>query len=180
MQIDELLTQKKSAIKKRWLDMIVATYPADGGDFFLRRKNRFANPVGAAISQQVDELFEVVAGDGDDDLSRILDQFVKIRSVQDFSPSQALAYILYLKQAVREILAEDIRTRELYAELLDFESRVDRLLLAAFDVYSRSRDRLYAIRADEMRRSLFVALKRANAVGSSPPQTDDSQETPSI
>jgi hypothetical protein len=176
MQIEELLTQKKAAIKKRWLDLIIETYPADGREFFRQRKNRFANPVGAAISQQVDELFEVIAGDGDDDVSRILDRFVKIRSVQDFSPSQALGYILYLKQAVRENLAEDIRTNELYTELLDFETRVDRLLLSAFDVYSQSRDQLHAIRADEMRRSLFVALKRARAAGGSPPRPDDSQD----
>lgn len=176
MNITDLLKQKKAPIKQRWTDLILETYPPDGRDFFRQQRDRFTNPVGAALHRQVDGLFDVFAGDSSQDVADILDEFVRIRVVQDFSPSQAIGFILYLKQAVREILAEDINTHELFTELLALETRIDRLLLSAFDVYSRSREEIFKIRAAEIKRSLFMAFKQADLDPKHPLSDDHFQE----
>lgn len=163
MKILNLLEQKQTNIKQRWLDLIVETYPADSRDFLKKRKDRFSNPVGIALTLQVDTLFAVLLQEDDKDVATILEDFVKIRTIQEFSPSQAISFILLVKQAIRECLAEDIRTNQLFTELLNLESRVDHLLLKAFDIYSTAREKLNKIRLEESRRSAYMALRRINA-----------------
>jgi hypothetical protein len=166
MRILDLLEQKQTTIKQRWLDLIVETYPADAREFLKRKKDRFSNPVGTTLSRQVDSLFEIILEEDDSrDVTAVLEEFIKIRSIQEFSPSQAISFILLLKQATREILSEDIRTHQLFTELLNFESRLDNILLKAFDLYSASREKLLSIRMEELKRSSYVALKRINKAG---------------
>ncbi len=160
MRIEDLLIREQAAVKRMWLDLITATYPPDSHGFFKKQKDRFQNPVGAALSNQVDSLFDALIEDaGREETAVILEDFIKIRAVQEFSPAEAIGYILYLKQSVREILTDAIQAHQLYRELLAFESRVDRLLLTAFDLYTKSREKLSEIRADEIRRRSFMALR---------------------
>lgn len=160
MQIEELFIREQAAIKRLWIDHIVEAYPLDSRDFFKNRNDRFQNPVGAAVAEMVDSLFTALTGNAaHDDLALILDDFIKIRAVQDFAPSVSIGFILYLKHAVREILSKDIVVNDLSAELWEFDGKVDRLQLIAFDVYSRSRDKLFEIRANELKRSSFIAFK---------------------
>lgn len=160
MRLEDLLIQNQAAIKQLWLDLVIDTYPPDSRKFFKKQKDRFQNPVGAALSNQVNSLFNaLLKTDNDEDIAIVLEDFVKIRAVQEFSPSEAISFILYLKQAVRKTLANDIQSHHLYQELLAFESRVDNILLKAFDVYSQSREKLYAIKADELKRRSYMALR---------------------
>lgn len=164
MRILDLLEQKQTTIKQRWLDLIIETYPADSREFLKKKRDRFSNPVGITLAQQVDSLFAVLLKeDESEDLTGILEDFVKIRTIQEFSPSQAIVFILLVKQAIRENLAEDIRTNQLFTELLNLESRIDNLLLRAFDVYSMAREKLTKIRLGELKRSSYLALRKINA-----------------
>jgi hypothetical protein len=177
MRIDDFLKQKKAAIKRRWLELIIDTYPADGREFFRKQKNRFLNPVGAALSRLVEALYdELLNGAASADISTILEDFVKVRAVQDFTPSEAVGFVLYLKQAVREELAEDIRTSRLFEELLALETRIDRLLLKAFDVYMQAREKIYEIKANDLKRKSFLALRRADSDPAKGEPEDDSHE----
>ena len=100
MSIDDLLKQKQVSIKQRWLDLVIETYPPDSRDFFKKQKNRFSNPVGAALARQIDDLYDSLLGDPEgNEVAAKLDDFVKIRTVQDFRPSEAVGFILFLKQA---------------------------------------------------------------------------------
>ena len=81
-----------------------------------------------------------------------LDEIIRIRVLQNFAPSQALAFIFLLKNVIRHELAEEIRKENLAAELLDLESRIDGLALLGFDVYTKRREKLYEIKADEVKR----------------------------
>jgi len=179
MHIDDFLERKKATIKQRWLDLVINTYPADTRKFFRKQKNRFLNPVGAALSRQVDALYDTLLhGTTGNDVASILEDFVKIRAVQDFTPSAAIGFILYLKQAVREVCAEDIRTSQLFDELLVLETRIDNLLLKAFDVYMQSREKIYEIRTNNLRRNSFLALRRMDSDPLKREDADDSHEHP--
>jgi len=161
MQIYKLLQQKKAAIIERWCDLVIDTYPAEARDFFKQKKNRFSNPVGAQLHAQTTAcLDKFIAEETDEETADCLKEIVQIRSVQEFSPAMAVGFVLYLKQAIREQLAEEIRTQALFTELLSIESRIDRVQLAVFDSYSKVREKMHEIRADELRRRTFMAMKR--------------------
>ncbi len=80
-----------------------------------------------------------------------LSRIMHIRSVQDFSPSQAVAPLNGVKHITRDILASDKETKPLVAELYDFEFNVDLAVLAAFDLYVECREKIYKIRINEIK-----------------------------
>lgn len=165
MKLETLLTQNRSTIVKRWLDQILDTYPADTHKFFKKQKNQFANPVGYTLSEEIDHLYtELLQGVDSDRATSILDGIIRIRAVQDFSPSQAVGFIFLLKGVIREKLETEIREKRLSDELTMFESRIDDLVLLAFEVYMRCREKLYEIRANEMKNQVYRLLKRADLI----------------
>jgi hypothetical protein len=162
--LEHLLLKKRSAILKRWLDLIFDTYPADGRNFFARQRNRIANPVGGAIVDGVDKLFDwLMQGEKSDvrDICVFLDNIVRIRAVQEFSASHSIGFVFFLKRAIRETLDSELRKEQLHEDLLTFESKIDSLALLAFDNYSQCREQLHQIRAAEIRNRTSRLLERA-------------------
>ena len=86
----------------------------------------------------------------------------EIRAIQDFSPAEALVFVFFLKNAVREKLAPHVEEYKLFEELLTFESKVDRLALLAFNIYVQCRESLYDVRVAEIRRRSSRILERAS------------------
>ncbi len=134
----------------RWVDYALSSYSSS--TFFKKEKDSFANPVGANCRQAFTSLFPLlVKGRERAEYEAFLEQFVSIRAVQEFSPSQALAPLNAVKHIVREVFAADEACQHLAAELYDFDFAVDLCLLAAFDIYMRYRERLYTVRLQEIR-----------------------------
>ncbi|OIP89959.1 MAG: hypothetical protein AUK24_05425 [Syntrophaceae bacterium CG2_30_49_12] len=165
MVLKNLLIQKKAAISKRWLDMILEAYPPEAAKFFKQEGNRFANPVGYTLLREIEPFYmELLEGLDAEKISPFLDRIIRIRAIQDFSPSQAVAFVYSLKKVIREELAMEIHERRLYEDLLKFDSRIDELALIAFDIYMQCREKIYEIRVDEVRNRVFSLLKRANLI----------------
>ena len=147
---------------KRWLNVIFESYPPETAVFLKKEKDHFDNPVGSRISQGLDGLYDAFIQEPDKDkVLNFLDEIIRIRALQDFSPSQALAFIFLLKHVIREELADPIRAEKLGAEMLELESRIDGLGLLAFDVYSKRREKIYEIRANEMKGRVSLLLRKA-------------------
>jgi hypothetical protein len=165
----EQLEVKSTSILGKWFQLILDTYPADTANFLQHERDRFINPVGCIISQEIKAIYdELLHGMNLEKLTTSLNEIIRIRSVQDFSPSQAVGAIFLLKQAVREELAGEIAGKRFCAELLDFESRIDRLALLAFDIYMKCREKVYEIRVNEVVAQREMALRilaRTNATG---------------
>ena len=105
MSINNLLSDKRSKIIKKWRHAIIASYPEDSQSFLKREKSQFANPVGLIISKEIETLYdEIIKGEDKEKISSCLDSIIRIRAVQDFKPSRALAFVLQLKQILREEL----------------------------------------------------------------------------
>ena len=153
MQLATLLSQKKAAILGRWLTMIYESYPPETAIFLRKEKNRFDNPAGYRISEGLEGLYGALLQEMErDQVLTCLDEIIRIRALQNFTPSQALAFIFLLKNVIRQELAEEIQKENLAAELLDLESRIDGLALLGFDVYTKRREKIYEIKADEAKR----------------------------
>jgi hypothetical protein len=174
MRLNTLLAQRKTAIIKKWFAATIETYPSDTAKFLKSRKDPFANPVGRTISQGLEALFDQLLKEMDHEAVRsFLDPIIRIRAVQNFSPSQAISFIFFLKDAIRENLQTDDFQTQLFSELLAFESRIDELGLIAFNLYMNCREKIYELKANEMKNRTFRAFERAGLVREMPADTPD-------
>ncbi len=159
------LLEEKRTIIKRWINLTVDTYPSESGSFLRNQKDQFANPVGAAIAQGAEALFDWVTGDSKEYsplVVRRLDDIVRIRAVQQFSPSNAVAFVFLLKNSIREVVSKKFsKDSGHFGELLEIESRIDSLALTAFDMYMKCREKLFEMRAMEIRNRTSRILERA-------------------
>jgi len=168
------LSEQKETIEKRWLEGILGTYSAQTARFLHEQKDRFANPVGQNLASAVHSLVEeLVQGSGHEALAAPLDTIIRIRAVQEFTASQAVAFVFLLKQVVRETLKQPVGEGKLDDAVLAFERRVDELALFAFDIYMGCREKLCEIRVEEMKRRTSKLVERMNRIygaeGEEPP-----------
>ncbi len=173
--LSDLLQQNKAAITDRWLDKVLGTYSLRTTAFFKRRKDPFANPVGQTLTRSTEAIFdglleglEAPAGMPVDVLCTHLDEILKVRSIQDFTPSQALSFVFQLKDAVREELESELGDSDLAIELTKFERQIDQLALFSFDIFVKCREKLYELRVNEIKRTGFRLLRKANLIGGDP------------
>ena len=166
MNLKQHLKEKKPDILKKWFDAIAGTYPGDTASFLKKQKAQFTNPVGYTLSEGMDRLFEgLLQGLLPDEVSRFLDSIVRIRAIQDFSPSEAVAFIFQLKKTVRQELGSEILAQQgASEELAAFESAIDDLALYAFDLYMKCREKIYELKANEARSMTFRLLQQAHLI----------------
>jgi hypothetical protein len=165
MSLTAHLTEKKSVILGRWLTAIYESYPPQTAIFLRKENDRFDNPMGYRISQGLEGLYQALLQDTErEKVLTALDEIIRIRALQDFAPSQALAFIFLLKNVMREELGQEIQEENLGVALLELESRIDGLALLGFDVYTKRREKLQDLRVDEMKRSVS-GLMRKSGIG---------------
>lgn len=169
---------KKNAesIERRWLDAVLSTYSADAAVVFKRGKDPFANPIGHTARVATQGIFEALtAAAEDEELHRHVKEIVKIRAVQEFSASEAVRFVFQLKEAVRAELATAAREPGIAAELLEFEGRIDRVALAAFDTYVQCREQVSQLRINEAKRNVsWIVEKMSKRDGDTkPPRVDN-------
>ncbi len=163
MNLRDLLKQERQKVLEMWRERILASYPADGMKYFDREKDRFLNPVGTRITEGVEAVFEeFVKGQFSERLSEALDGIVQIRAVQDFTPAAAVGFVYQFKQVVREVLDDHLADRNHFEQLLEIESAVDAMALLAFERYMLRRERIFQIRANEIKRQSQKLLERTN------------------
>jgi len=150
MDIAEGFRCHREKIVDRWVEYVLSTYTSSG--FFIKEKDKFANPVGGNVREGLQKLFLLLTKEADpEEFAAPLEQIISIRAVQVFSPSQAVAPLNSVKHIVREVFEADKERKQLAGELYDFEFRVDLAVFAAFDIYMKYRERLYQVRIDEIK-----------------------------
>jgi hypothetical protein len=174
MSLDKLLEEKKSSILERWFDLILETYPPDTKQFLKKKKSRFTNPVAHEITRGMEGIFDqIIAGGSPEELTPFLDKVIRIRAVQDFTPSQALGFIFELKTLVREELAAFDRDDLSSDDLKKLERRIDELGLMSLDLYMKCREKLYELRVNEVKNRVGRLIERANMICGIPEKEGD-------
>jgi hypothetical protein len=180
MLLKDFLLQKKSVILKKWFERILETYPQETQRFLQRQKDPFANPVWSTILKGIEGLYEeLLQGNDFARVSFFLDNITRVRAVQDFPPSAAIAFIPFLKKILRDELpsGDPAREDDFFEDLLEFESRIDQLTLLAFDIYVACREKLYEIRINEIKnRSARVLERLSSAHEKRQPEPDPGEE----
>ncbi len=168
MVLENLLLQNKTPILKRWFDLILETYPADTVTLMRKEQDAFKNPVGATFSREIETLFKrLCEGVLNEECRASLDAILKIRSVQDFSPSKAVGFIFKLKKAIEETLKGEICQEQNIEAWQTFQSRIDALALLAFDVYMGCREKICEIRVNQAKGEKEMALRMMERMNAS-------------
>lgn len=161
----------KEAMTERWVNTVHGTYPFDTIGFLRTREDRFANPVGYRTREAAMALMDVIFSDEPDAdaVSKAVDEIIRVRAIQDFTPEHAVGIFFAMKEVVRDVVAAAGQTAELVPALLALESRIDAVALIAFGAYARCRETLHMMKADEYRRKhsqiLRLAEKKAGKDG---------------
>jgi hypothetical protein len=165
MELKNILSAKRTAVLKKWFDVILESYPPNTAEFLRTQKDPFANPVGHTIFEGMEGIFdELLEGVDSHKASVFLDNIIRVRAIQDFTPSQAVLFVFLLKKVIEEEVGEELRKEGLSEELTLLNSRIDKLALLAFDIYMKCREKLYELRAKELENRTFRLLKKANLV----------------
>jgi hypothetical protein len=152
----EFLETRRTAIIDRWTELTLRVYPPDAVRRMRREKDRFRNPVGHVTRRSLEELYDGLrAGRPTGEMTDPLDGIVRVRAVQDLSPSQAVGFLFLLKRSVRDELGESATV-----DLSKMESEIDRLALEAFDLFVRCREQIHELRRNEIRKQRSTLLER--------------------
>lgn len=161
-RLSELLSGKRAVVVEKWLTLLLAHISPEMLRLFHKEKNPFANPVAYQLHRGLEAMFSVLlAGEGGLKGVEAADEVVRVMALQDLHPSQALAFVFFLKQVIREELAQELEDLSLNEELVDLEGRIDGLALLAFDAYMQRREKLCEIKVLEMKNRISGLLRRA-------------------
>jgi hypothetical protein len=157
MKLKTLLQQQKELILERALKQTTSRYPEEASRLIEDGGDRFQNPMGFTLRLGMKVILDGILAESDPaQLHTYLDSIIRIRAVQDFSPSDAVFFLTALKESLRqeaEVLVgkEEAPGGSPLKEWLDLEKRMDALFCNGFDIYMECREKVYQIRLEEMR-----------------------------
>jgi len=152
MALVDVLERKQKSILKIWFDLIAQT-SLDAGTSMLKTRDRFTNPVGHITISAIEVLYEELLK-GKPDSQRAADSIadiIRIRAVQNFTPSQAVAFIFLLKKAIRAELEDEKNKKGFSDELSGLEYLIDEMACHTFNIYMDCREKIYQVKVDEMK-----------------------------
>jgi hypothetical protein len=169
MGLEKALAKKRDAIVAEWFDLVAKTYAPDTAHFLKHNKDPFTNPVGGYLSEGLSGLFDqLLTGPDQKTVRALLDPIVRVRAIQNFSPSKAVAFVLVIKKIVRKYLLMDSKNSRSMKHVLEFEDRVDAMSLFAFDIYTQCREKIFDLKANEEKNRVFKAFRRAGLIKEEP------------
>jgi len=163
MGLTDSIAARSEELARKWADLVLGTYPEQTQVVWRKNHDQFTNPVGDAILQSTSKLIPLLLTWNDAEaVAKALDQIVKIRAVQDFTPGQALSFVFLFKKLLRQEFTAELSAQGALEELLRFETRVDNLAVIAFDLYVAARDQIARMRVEEVKRAHKNIVRRAN------------------
>lgn len=148
---------RKDAIVRAWLARMLDTYPSQTSRFLGQESDAFRNPIGHTFQESLGTLLDELLGEMNvEKVKPLLDGIVRIRAVQDFTASEAVAFLFALKTVMREEARSQGHDAGEAADLAILDSRIDEMVLLAFDLFMRCREQLCEIKANEARRRVSV------------------------
>ena len=78
-------------------------------------------------------------------------ELIKIRAVQDFSPSKALSFLFGLKKIIRTELRNSDQKDDIISETCIFDEKFDTLFVLGFDLYNDCRSKIHEIKIGEIK-----------------------------
>ncbi len=169
--MNALFLDQRDAVIGAWVDAIFNTYALETTGFLRTQNDPFANPVSHMTREAAGVVYDAVAGEdvNPDEVRKAIDRFVKLRAVQNGTPGQNLGVFLLLKPVMRKlVLPRCSGSDALTSYYLEAESRLDSVMLLAFDMYTADREIIAESRIKEIRNQHAQLVRWAQKVGGSP------------
>ncbi len=166
--LKDFISQYASELRKLWLDSVLDSYPPETARLLRSQKDQFANPVGYTLRTVIEDVVEGLStGAEAGELASAIYPLIRIKAVQDFSPSEAVSSVLKLGHAVRELLAAKTPSSGGGGNVLgELDPVIEEMLCLCFDLYVDCRQKLSDIKEEELKRNLYMLLKKADLVES--------------
>jgi hypothetical protein len=169
-----LLKKHRDSIVALWREATLDTYPTDATNFLKKSKDPFHNPVGKRINEGLAQAFDVLADQGETvKVTPFIDDVIRMRAVQDFSPSQAIGFLFLLKGIILEQLKKDAAKIEDSADWRELDAKIDGMALLGMDIYNTCKEKIYSMRVHEVRNQCYNALKKSNLIVAIEDMPDD-------
>lgn len=95
MDVYKFLTDHHNSLVAQWAEALFQTYPEEGAKFFSGSNNQFANPAGHTFRTNLETILRTLqSGKDAAACAKELDEIMRIRAVQGFTPSVALCFYL--------------------------------------------------------------------------------------
>jgi hypothetical protein len=152
VSLKNLLAEKRSAILDSWLKRALEVYPAESRVFFRNTQDPFSNPIGSTLRGGMEKIYQAILQPADRDQAySLLDPIIRIRAVQNLSPSQAISFIPLLKESIEEVMGNRTLERVSFPEWTTLSQKIDWLTLQAFDIYMECREKIHYLRMKEFK-----------------------------
>ena len=153
------LNSERDHIVSMWIDAAFEPYSDRTQKAFRGISDPFSNPLGDAYSTELGAIFDVLVDDRPlDEIQPNLDRITQITCIQKLMPSEALSFVFRLKGIVRSMLPGKPQPAEL-ATVQHVESRIDQLVMLAFDGYVGHHKRIAEIRIRETKRKVSTMFR---------------------
>lgn len=149
----EILRSHKAKAVEQWTEAVFGTFPLQTAGFLRTRNDPFTNPVAHMTRQAAGALYDALCGEEVDaeQVKAAVERFVKLRAVQKATPGQNMAVFYLMKPVLRQLVLPDMQARGFMEEYLEVESRLDTLVLLAFDIFCAARETVAESRIREIR-----------------------------
>lgn len=179
MRLAALLEKSRATLAARWAEAANAVYPFATAGFLRTSADAFANPVGARSRELSEILCGAVIGLPHDGkaLRAALEEFVRVRAVQDVPVETALQVMFAYKTIFRDFLKERTVTLDdvMRGELEAMDERCDTLALLAFGIYVRAREAFHSARVEDVRRRGKQVMRLARKHGLAVPNENSDE-----
>lgn len=153
MNLNNTLLHSKELILNEWINKVFDTYPIESGNFLKNGKNIFSNPVGYNLANALGAIFDLII-ERSKEASRtqeILENFIKIRVVQDFEPSITINFFNTLKKIIYLNVSSKLNKAEDFHNLLELYDFIDSIALMSVDIFVLLKSRIFEIKANEQK-----------------------------
>ncbi|MFH2036917.1 MAG: RsbRD N-terminal domain-containing protein [Candidatus Zixiibacteriota bacterium] len=160
--LKELLKQKRAKILAEWIEEAYKSYPAETVKIFGKSGDPFQNPVGFTISDALNQMYDSIIKEEMELTIPTLEKMIRIRSIQDFSPSQAVSFVFSLREIVHKNFKSENKDNNLTNELIEFNKEIDKLALIIFDSYMTSREKINELKINQAKIGSLKIADRVN------------------
>ena len=154
-----LIEQNKEWILKKWLNRRLALFSKQKHSLISTQMDQFQNPIRYEIFEGLKVILDNFETKGEK-FTESLDQISRVLAIQDFPPSRAMSLFYELKEIIQE-RAKKTGVSFGHKEWVEFNSRVEKMTLEAFDSYIDHREKIYQLKVDESKNKAFMLLKKA-------------------
>jgi len=172
MSLQNLLLRRKKDILKKWQEKFFKLYPADSNKFLTSETDKFANPVGNSIKEKTENLFVELVNEDEFNPERVrstIDEIIRIRAIQDFSPSEAVSFIYLLKDVITDELESSSEPdKNMLFDVVSFYNKIDKAAMIAFEIYSECREKLFEIKVESAKNQVSGLLRRSDLIAEAP------------